>query len=86
MQKFEESDEPLSERNNIIVISDEAHRSQYGLGEKVDPETGKISIGTARKVKDNFPNAHLLGLLELQFHRKTKVQEKYLVTTLMFMT
>ena len=35
MQKFEESDEPLSERRNIIVMADEAHRSQYGLTEKV---------------------------------------------------
>nr|WP_318742860.1 HsdR family type I site-specific deoxyribonuclease [Treponema sp.] len=35
MQKFEESDEPLSDRNNIIVMADEAHRGQYGLTEKV---------------------------------------------------
>ena len=31
MQKFSESDEPLSERRNIVVMADEAHRSQYGL-------------------------------------------------------
>ena len=29
MQKFEESHEPLSERSNIIVMADEAHRGQY---------------------------------------------------------
>ena len=34
MQKFEESDEPLSTRRNIIVMADEAHRGQYGLSEK----------------------------------------------------
>ena len=34
MQKFEESDEPLSDRKNIIVMADEAHRGQYGLTEK----------------------------------------------------
>lgn len=34
MQKFEESGEPLSERRNIIVMADEAHRGQYGLTEK----------------------------------------------------
>jgi len=34
MQKFEESEEPLSTRSNIIVIVDEAHRSQYGLNER----------------------------------------------------
>src|SRR5574344_599337 len=36
MQKFEESEEPLSERRNIIVMADEAHRGQYGLTEKVE--------------------------------------------------
>ena len=35
MQKFEESGEPLSERRNIIVMADEAHRGQYGLTEKI---------------------------------------------------
>ena len=35
MQKFEESDEPLSDRKNIIVMADEAHRGQYGLTEKI---------------------------------------------------
>lgn len=36
MQKFEESKEALSLRRNIVVITDEAHRSQYGFEEKVD--------------------------------------------------
>lgn len=35
MQKFEESEEPLSIRRNIVVMADEAHRSQYGLEERV---------------------------------------------------
>ena len=35
MQKFEETGEALSERRNIVVIADEAHRGQYGLTEKV---------------------------------------------------
>ena len=35
MQNFEESNEALSERRNIIVMADEAHRGQYGLNEKV---------------------------------------------------
>ena len=35
MQKFEESNEPLSDRKNIIVMADEAHRGQYGLTEKI---------------------------------------------------
>ncbi|PWM78514.1 MAG: type I restriction endonuclease subunit R [Phascolarctobacterium sp.] len=68
MQKFEESDEPLSERNNIIVMADEAHRGQYGLTEKVvvkKDETGnyqvKTVIGTARIIRNSLPNATYIG-------------------------
>lgn len=61
MQKFEESDEPLSERRNIIVMADEAHRGQYGLKEKVDVETGKIKVGTARIIRNSLPNATYVG-------------------------
>lgn len=68
MQKFEESDEPLSERRNIIVMADEAHRSQYGLTEKVvvrQKESGEVGaktvIGTARIIRDSLPNATYIG-------------------------
>lgn len=61
MQKFEEGEEPLSERRNIIVMADEAHRGQYGLKEKVDEQTGKIKIGTARIIRNNLPNATYIG-------------------------
>lgn len=61
MQKFEESFEPLSERRNIIVMADEAHRGQYGLEEKVDAETGRLTIGTARIIRDSLPNATYIG-------------------------
>lgn len=61
MQKFGESTEPLSERRNIIVMADEAHRSQYGLKEKVDAKTGEIKIGTARIIRDSLPNATYIG-------------------------
>lgn len=61
MQKFEESSEPLSERRNIIVMADEAHRSQYGLKEKVDAKTGAIKVGTARIIRDSLPNATYIG-------------------------
>lgn len=60
MQKFEETDEPLSERKNIIVMADEAHRSQYGLGDKLTKE-GKLTIGNARRVRDALPNATYIG-------------------------
>lgn len=61
MQKFEESGEPLSERRNIVVMADEAHRSQYGLSEKVDAATGKIKVGTARVIRNSLPNATFIG-------------------------
>ncbi len=61
MQKFEESAEPLSDRSNIIVIADEAHRSQYSLDEKIDARTGKVTMGFARLVRDSLPNATFIG-------------------------
>ncbi|MDV0445535.1 hypothetical protein MmiAt1_11180 [Methanimicrococcus sp. At1] len=61
MQKFEEANEALSDRKNIIVIADEAHRSQYGLEERINPETGKVTVGSALKVRQNLPNATFIG-------------------------
>lgn len=68
MQKFEESDEPLSERHNIIVMADEAHRGQYGLAEKIKitknesgEEVAKRVIGTARIIRNTLPNATYIG-------------------------
>lgn len=61
MQKFEESDEPLSKRRNIIVMADEAHRGQYGFSEKVDEKTGKIKTGAARIIRNCLPNATYIG-------------------------
>lgn len=61
MQKFEESHEPLSERHNIIVMADEAHRGQYGLTETVDAKTGKVKIGTARIIRNSLSNATYIG-------------------------
>ena len=61
MQKFEESFECLSERRNIIVMADEAHRGQYGLKEKIDARTGEIKIGSARVIRNALPNATYIG-------------------------
>ena len=68
MQKFEESNEPLSERKNIIVMADEAHRGQYGLAEKIKitknehgNEVAKRIIGTARIIRNTLPNATYIG-------------------------
>lgn len=61
MQKFEESEGDLSDRKNIVVIADEAHRGQYGLSEKIDSKTGKIKIGIARIIRNSLPNATYIG-------------------------
>lgn len=61
MQKFEESDEALSERRNIVVMADEAHRGQYGLKERIDAKTGQIKIGIARIIRNSLPNATYIG-------------------------
>ena len=45
----------LSERPNIVVIADEAHRSQYGFEAKVERKTGDISYGFAKYLRDGPP-------------------------------
>lgn len=61
MQKFEETFDCLSERRNIVVMADEAHRGQYGLKERVDEKTGEIKIGSARIIRNALPNATYIG-------------------------
>jgi type I restriction enzyme R subunit len=51
----------LSDRANIIVMADEAHRSQYGLQGKIDEESGDIRYGFARHVRDALPSASFVG-------------------------
>ena len=60
MQKFDDWDGALSERQNIIVMTDEAHRGQYGMEEKIDTE-GNIHIGAARKIRNSLPHAAYIG-------------------------
>jgi type I restriction enzyme R subunit len=50
----------LSERQNIVVIADEAHRSQYGFGGKVN-EKGEMTYGFASNMRDALPNASFIG-------------------------
>jgi type I restriction enzyme R subunit len=51
----------LSGRRNIVVIADEAHRSQYGFGGKVNEKTGAMSYGFASNMRDALPNASYIG-------------------------
>lgn len=68
MFKFEEREEPLSTRRNVVVMADEAHRGQYGMDERVvmsENEHGeteaRIVIGNARIIRDALPNATFIG-------------------------
>lgn len=68
MQKFEEVGEALSERRNIVVMADEAHRGQYGLTERIVTRRNaqgelevRTSVGTARIIRDSLPNATYIG-------------------------
>lgn len=49
----------LSDRSNIVVISDEAHRTQYGFGANF--KTGKLKYGYAKYLRDGLPNACFVG-------------------------
>jgi type I restriction enzyme R subunit len=51
----------LSARQNIVVIADEAHRSQYGFGGKVNEKTGVMTYGFASNLRDALPNASFIG-------------------------
>jgi len=53
----------LSERDNIVVIADEAHRSQYGFSAKVLNKKDKslITYGYAKYLRDALPNASFIG-------------------------
>jgi type I restriction enzyme R subunit len=63
IHKFTEDIELLTERTNVICISDEAHRSQTNLDQKVRvTEKGvKKSYGFAKYLHDSLPNATYVG-------------------------
>lgn len=66
IQKFsllaDEASHPvLCDRANVVVISDEAHRSQYGLQAKLDTKTGRYIYGYAKHLRDALPHASFIG-------------------------
>ena len=72
IQKFEESDDVLNDRRNIIVMADEAHRSQYGLDAKLDKETGAWKYGFAKHMRGALPNATFIGFTGTPIDMKDK--------------
>ena len=60
IQKFEEGDSALSTRRNIIVMTDEAHRSQYG-DEHWDLQSQTMKKGFSQKMREALPGASFIG-------------------------
>lgn len=60
IQKFSDETGEISNRDNIIVVADEAHRSQYGFTGRVDID-GEIKYGSAKYLRDALPKASFIG-------------------------
>lgn len=60
-EKGEERFPALTQRRNVIVMADEAHRSQYGLSSRLNRETGQRKYGYAHYVREGLPNASFIG-------------------------
>jgi type I restriction enzyme R subunit len=63
LQKFAPGDggDALSNRRNIVVIADEAHRSHYGFEARLDTKTGQMKYGMAKYLRDALPSASFIG-------------------------
>ena len=75
IQKFtpEDGEMPtLTDRKNVIIIADEAHRSQYGLEAKVDSKTGEVKYGYAKYLRDALPNASFIGFTGTPIEKEDK--------------
>jgi type I restriction enzyme, R subunit len=77
VQKFsllngEKQHPALCERSNVVVISDEAHRSQYGLKAKLNTKTGEYVYGFAKHMRDALPNASFIGFTGTPISKEDK--------------
>lgn len=76
IQKFYPEDgqnefETLSARKNIVVVADEAHRSQYGFTGKIDDE-GEMKYGNAKYLRDALPLASFIGFTGTPIEKEDK--------------
>ncbi len=75
LQKFDisphDDEHALSQRRNIVVIADEAHRSHYGLLEQVNRK-GQVSVGAARKLRLTLPHASFIGFTATPISRRDR--------------
>lgn len=72
IQKFEEGTGVINDRDNIIFMTDEAHRSQYGTEARLDRETGEWKYGMAKHMRDALPNATFIGFTGTPIDMKDK--------------
>ena len=72
LRKTEERFPILSSRENIIVIADEAHRSQYGFDAMLDADTGSFKYGYAQNLRDAIPNATFIGFTGTPIEQEDK--------------
>lgn len=75
IQKFFPDDEKeafdlLSERKNIVVIADEAHRSQYGFRGKI--AGNRLKYGFAKYIRDALPSASFIGFTGTPIEKSDK--------------
>lgn len=61
IQKFKDRDKLITSRSDVIVISDEAHRTQSNTKTKIDTQTGELKLGFAAIVRKLLPNAAFIG-------------------------
>ena len=76
IQKFYPEDgvsqfEKISDRTNIVVVADEAHRSQYGFTGRVDMD-GEIKYGNAKYMRDALPHASFIGFTGTPIEKEDK--------------
>lgn len=82
IQKFAPSEgniyETLSERLNIVVVADEAHRSQYGfLGKEMETQNGiETKYGNAKYLRDALPNASFIGFTGTPIEKEDRSTRK----------
>ena len=74
IQKFDEYNESFTDREDVIVIADEAHRSQYGFETKTvsKGEGLELKKGLAQKIRDALPNATFIGFTGTPIAKKDK--------------
>lgn len=75
IQKFTEGTGELSNRANIVVVADEAHRSQYGFTGKID-ENGNLKYGNAKYLRDALPHASFIGFTGTPIEKEDRDTQK----------